>query len=148
MEHLPSSNETLEVSRGIQATSSVEAEAIQSVIQKIVEQVQHEPAENKIGASKEVVLEIEVNGFQFTVTRSGKVILEEHNALSPREKEIVRLIANGLPNKAIATVLDISQWTVASHLRRIYAKLGVKSRAEMVAQVLGQGMLKEPGFGE
>ena len=54
----------------------------------------------------------------------------------------MRLVANGLPNKAIADVLDVSLWTVGTHLRRIFAKLGVNSRAaEMVAHVLGGGLL-------
>lgn len=55
--------------------------------------------------------------------------------LSPRELEIVRLVAKGEVNKTIAAVLEISPWTVATHLRRIYAKLGVTSRAAMVARI-------------
>lgn len=57
------------------------------------------------------------------------------NPLSPREQEIVRLVAAGHPNKVIAAVLDISYWTVGTHLRRIFGKLGVTSRAAMVAKV-------------
>ncbi len=57
-------------------------------------------------------------------------------ALSPREIEIVRLVAKGYPNKTIAGILEISTWTVAAHLRRIYLKLGVHSRAAMVARTL------------
>jgi len=56
-----------------------------------------------------------------------------HPSLSPRECEIARLVCKGLPNKTIGSVLDISQWTVATHLKRIYTKLGVRSRAAMVA---------------
>lgn len=55
--------------------------------------------------------------------------------LSPREKEIVRLVAKGLPNKTIAAILDISPWTVATHIRRVFGKLGVRSRAAMIAAV-------------
>ena len=40
-------------------------------------------------------------------------------------------------NQAIAGSLEISAWTVSTHLRRIYAKLAVSSRAEMVAHLLG-----------
>ncbi|MEZ4618345.1 MAG: helix-turn-helix transcriptional regulator [Caldilineaceae bacterium] len=61
--------------------------------------------------------------------------------LSPREQEIVRLVAKGYPNKTIAGVLDISPWTVSTHLRRIFAKLGVNSRAEMVASALVTGLV-------
>ena len=55
--------------------------------------------------------------------------------LSPREQEIVRLVAKGLPNKTIAAILDISPWTVATHLRRVFGKLGVRSRAAMIASL-------------
>jgi DNA-binding CsgD family transcriptional regulator len=61
--------------------------------------------------------------------------------LSPREHEIVRMVAKGHPNKVIADVLNISSWTVCTHLRRIFAKLGVGSRAAMVAQLLELGVL-------
>jgi DNA-binding CsgD family transcriptional regulator len=54
-------------------------------------------------------------------------------SLSPREGEIAHMVARGLTNRAIASALEISLWTVSTHLRRIFAKLGVNSRAEMVA---------------
>ena len=55
--------------------------------------------------------------------------------LSPREYEIIRLVASDLTNKEIAAVLEISCWTVSTHLRRIFKKLNVHSKAAMVAQV-------------
>lgn len=61
---------------------------------------------------------------------------------SPREQEIARMVAKGYPNKTIADVLDISVWTVGTHLRRIFAKLGVNSRAAMVTQMTLHGLLK------
>ena len=48
------------------------------------------------------------------------------------------MVARGHTNKTIARVLDISLWTVSTHLRRVFAKLGVSSRAAMVAAVLHQ----------
>lgn len=59
------------------------------------------------------------------------------HSLSPRESQIARLIADGATNRLIASVLDISLWTVSTHIRRIFAKLGVNSRAEMVAHLFG-----------
>jgi DNA-binding CsgD family transcriptional regulator len=56
--------------------------------------------------------------------------------LSPREREIARMVANGMTNKRIAYMLDISPWTVSTHLRRIFMKLSVTSRAAMVARLL------------
>ena len=58
--------------------------------------------------------------------------------LSPREREIARMVADGHTNQAIARALEISVWTVSTHLRRIFAKLAVCSRAEMVARMLAQ----------
>jgi Bacterial regulatory proteins, luxR family len=49
------------------------------------------------------------------------------------------MVAKGYANKSIASILDISSWTVSSHLRRIYTKLGVTSRAAMVARLLDDG---------
>jgi DNA-binding CsgD family transcriptional regulator len=61
--------------------------------------------------------------------------------LSPREREIVLLVAQGHPTKAIARHLGISIWTVATHLRRIFARLGVGSRAAMIARLFQDGVL-------
>ncbi len=61
------------------------------------------------------------------------------DTLSPREQEIARMVARGFTNKMIASVLDISLWTVSTHLRRIFAKLDVQTRAAMVALVVQGG---------
>jgi two-component system, NarL family, nitrate/nitrite response regulator NarL len=62
-------------------------------------------------------------------------------ALSPRELEVAGFIAQGLPNKCIGLRLGISPWTVATHVRRIFGKLGVSSRAEMVGVLVKLGVL-------
>ncbi len=54
------------------------------------------------------------------------------NLLTLRELQIVILVADGLGNKQIADRLHISEWTVSTHLRRIFTKLQVDSRAAMV----------------
>jgi DNA-binding NarL/FixJ family response regulator len=82
-----------------------------------------------------VVLERNVDGFRYLLVRSASPT-DEFVSLSPREQEIVRMVAKGHPNKIIADVLEISCWTVSTYLRRIFAKLGVGSRAAMVAKVL------------
>lgn len=61
--------------------------------------------------------------------------------LSPRERQIAVLIAQGLPTKAIALRLGISVWTVSTYLRRIFARLGVQSRAAMIARLFEHGLL-------
>lgn len=57
--------------------------------------------------------------------------------LTARELEIVSHVAAGRVNKQIAAVLNISTWTVAAHLRRIFTKLGVETRAAMVSRCFG-----------
>lgn len=57
-------------------------------------------------------------------------------SLSPREQQIARMVAAGRTNQAIASSLEISVWTVSTHLRRTFAKLAVSNRAEMVAHLL------------
>lgn len=75
-----------------------------------------------------------------TVGRVRCVLLEQEPALrvelSPRERQVALMVAHGRTNQAIATSLEISVWTVSTHLRRIFAKLAVSSRAEMVARLL------------
>lgn len=96
------------------------------------------------GKTEETVLEFQLNGASYALIRS---IPEPQNdqaetSLSPREQEVARLVTKGLPNKAIAAVLEISPWTVATHLRRVYSKLGINSRAEMVARVLQDNLIE------
>ena len=64
-----------------------------------------------------------------------------NHGLSPRELQVARLVSRGATNRATATALDISTWTVSTHLRRIFAKLGVSSRAEMVSRLFGAPQL-------
>ena len=56
--------------------------------------------------------------------------------LTARELQIAMLVATGERTKRIAHRLQISEWTVTTHLRRIYAKLGVENRAAMVYRCL------------
>lgn len=51
--------------------------------------------------------------------------------LTDKEKEIVKLVCEGLSNKEISSKLFISEQTVKSHLHRIYQKLGVKNRSHL-----------------
>ena len=61
--------------------------------------------------------------------------------LSPRQLEILSLMTHGLRNKQIAHRLGISETTVKTHLRVIYAQLGVTSRTEAAAEALRRGLV-------
>jgi DNA-binding CsgD family transcriptional regulator len=89
-------------------------------------------------AIEQALLDVEVDGVRcLLIRRPPHPERSGLQVLSPREHEIARMVAKGYANKTIASVLDISSWTVSSHLRRIYTKLGVGSRAAMVACLLG-----------
>jgi two-component system, NarL family, nitrate/nitrite response regulator NarL len=60
-------------------------------------------------------------------------------SLSHREREVLRLIVEGLSNKQIGQGLEIEVVTVAVHLRSIYRKLNVKSRTQAVRRALELG---------
>jgi DNA-binding CsgD family transcriptional regulator len=62
-------------------------------------------------------------------------------SLSPRERAIAQLVAQGLPNKCIAKNLNISHWTVATYVKRIFLKLGVSSRSAMIAMLIQENLL-------
>jgi len=61
--------------------------------------------------------------------------------LTPREIEVLRLLAEGLANKNIAWKLKISEHTVKFHIASIFTKLNVSSRAEAVAIGIRQGVI-------
>src|SRR6266545_5104355 len=73
-----------------------------------------------------------------TVTRALQSMIarasteKSPDALTPREIEIVRMVSQGLRNKAIAERLSISEGTVKVHLHNIYEKMGVDGRLELV----------------
>jgi LuxR family maltose regulon positive regulatory protein len=65
--------------------------------------------------------------------------LERSAALSPREREVLRLIEHGLTNRQIASTLFISESTAKVHVRHILEKLGAQSRTEAVALARSRG---------
>jgi DNA-binding NarL/FixJ family response regulator len=62
-------------------------------------------------------------------------------ALTPREEEVLQLLADGLSNKAIALQLGISDHTVKFHVNAILGKLGAQSRTEAVVRATRLGLL-------
>lgn len=63
------------------------------------------------------------------------------DALTPRELEVINLIAEGLPNKIIANQLNISEHTVKFHVNAILTKLGAQSRTEAVVRATRLGYI-------
>jgi len=127
-----------------------EPQPLETLVRKLVAQAQHaapaHPATaTPIGTevdeqSGEVLVDCEVDGVRCVLARTHNPPADALH-LSPRESEVARMIAKGYPNKVVASVLEISVWTVSTHLRRIFAKLGVTSRAAMVTKMFKSGKL-------
>ncbi|MFJ1898689.1 MULTISPECIES: response regulator [unclassified Streptomyces] len=60
--------------------------------------------------------------------------------LTPREREVLTLIGRGLPNRAIAEKLFISEATVKTHINNLFAKADIKDRADAVRRAIGAGL--------
>lgn len=80
--------------------------------------------------SREIARKVIVS-FQEPITASAEV-----EGLSPREREILELLAAGFPNKEIASRLGLTDGTVRWHLRHVYHKLHVRSRTEAALKFL------------
>jgi DNA-binding CsgD family transcriptional regulator len=58
--------------------------------------------------------------------------------LSPREADVAKLVVRGASTRIIVDTLHISRHTVQDHLKAVFDKTGVRSRRELVGQLLGQ----------
>lgn len=67
---------------------------------------------------------------------------EEDYRLSPRELDLVRLLAEGHSYKTAAVALGVSEHTVRFHVRNVYAKLHVHSKSEAVVKALRAGLIR------
>lgn len=72
---------------------------------------------------------------------------EEPDALTPRETEVLRLLAEGLANKEIARTLGIGEKTVKTHVSNILSKLGVLSRTQAALQAVRMGLVSSDAGG-
>lgn len=73
---------------------------------------------------------------------------EYGESLSQREIDVLKCVADGSTNKEVASVLSISPYTVKTHLKNIYTKLGTSSRTEAIRVGMEQGVLLIPGQSE
>ena len=68
----------------------------------------------------------------------------QDDGLSPRETDVLRLIALGLTSAEMSALLHLSQRTVESHRRRIHRKLGLGKRSELVRYALARHLIGDP----
>jgi DNA-binding NarL/FixJ family response regulator len=62
--------------------------------------------------------------------------------LTPREREVVKLIAEAYTNKEIAAILNLAEKTVESHRANVLAKLGMRDRVELVRYAIRRGLIE------
>jgi DNA-binding NarL/FixJ family response regulator len=67
---------------------------------------------------------------------------DQPTELTPREQEVVKLIAEAHTNKEIAEILHLSEKTVESHRARVLQKLGMRDRVELVRYAIRQGLVE------
>lgn len=108
------------------------AQALRSLIENILLQHTEDP-------DRQILLDTEVDGVRCIFTRN---LATPSFNLSPREQDIVTLVVDGKKNKEIARNLQISTHTVDTHLRRVFLRLGVKTRAAMVAKLMELGTIE------
>ena len=66
---------------------------------------------------------------------------EDQTMLSPREEEVLGLIARGYTNAKVASILDISRHTVAGYVKEIYRKLAISTRSEAALVAARRGLI-------
>ena len=72
----------------------------------------------------------------------GEVLPFPEGLLSARERDILAMISQGLSNKRIARAREISPETVKTHVKHIFSKLAVNTRAQAVSQAGSLGLLR------
>ena len=87
-----------------------------------------------------MLLRFAAGGLAFSVRPSSAGLAR----LSPREHDVVRLVADGRTNDEIGSALKIGSKTVETHLARLFERLGVASRTELAMRALREGWLDVP----
>jgi DNA-binding CsgD family transcriptional regulator len=117
---------------------------LHAALSRVLRSLLRELDRGGVGMEPEVIADLDVEGVRYTLSRQAQRVPaspapKDPNpavaSLSSRELEIARMVAKGYTNKTVAAILDISSWTVDTHIRRIFRKLGVCSRSAMVAQL-------------
>lgn len=79
-------------------------------------------------------------GTSKTGSRSLRLLSMKNESLSPREREVVELVARGLTNRQIAEELFLAEKTIENHIGRILAKLNLRSRIQLAAYAVEHGL--------
>ena len=91
-----------------------------------------------------VIRQIADGNVYYPVERRTSATTDVDLGLTQRETDILKALADGLPNKLIARQFWLSEQTIKFHLTNIYRKLGVGSRTEAVRQAYEHGLIENP----
>ena len=133
-------------------TTHIGAAEVEQVLRRMIASANHQMAAgaeklsmlrsqpDRVGERQEIILALREGDADYTLVRTTTKLPMTHK-LSQREQEIARLIAAGCSDKMIAHHLTLSACTVSTYVRRIFGKLAVNSRAEMVARLVEINLL-------
>jgi DNA-binding NarL/FixJ family response regulator len=106
------------------------------------------PEENLVRAVREAaagrrflsppVTEIAINAY---IEQSKMGAFDPHETLTPRQREVLQLAAEGKTNGEIAARLNISQRTVENHRATLMKRLGLQNQTELIRHAMGHGMI-------
>ena len=94
-----------------------------------------------IAGEFETVADARASGSGAAILLAPRDAPESPETLTPREIQVLELLAEGLPNKAIASRLGLSDQTVKSHVAAIAGKLGAANRTDAVRRAVRQGLI-------
>lgn len=94
-----------------------------------------------LGELVEAIRRAAAGGLAFGRRPNGAPVVR----LTPRERDVVRLLVDGRTNDEIGAALGIGARTVETHLRRLFERLDCASRTELVGRALREGWLEVPG---
>jgi len=82
---------------------------------------------------------------ELVATRPLRIVdANGYNLLSKREEEVVALVADGLTNRQISEQLKLSEHTVKNYLFKVFEKLGISTRVELVLYALSKNHRRDP----
>lgn len=138
-------SETTVVVLSDQAPAGMLAEAMRAGVRAILPaQVTAEQLNSALRAAIEglvVVHPSELQSLLPAASLTSSPLAELTEALTPREREVLQMLASGLVNKEIAAKLSISEHTVKFHVASILGKLGASTRTEAVALGIRRGLV-------
>lgn len=91
-----------------------------------------------LGAARRIAADIDAYLLLTAIGIDDEPLVEE---LTPRETEVLALVADGLSNKAVAARLGLSDETVKFHLASVFGKLDASNRTDAVTQALRRGLV-------